>query len=308
MLHATAAGPIASAELFVIVDRQQTVHWNACERAAARRRARGVAGARRGEDRRGPHVPVRHERGDRRPVGRAVSSPAVDLGSAFKSGQITWTSSAYSNRGALGRETEIWCDSRLLQGVYRRGNSFQSVLAKLDSPASFETFKDWLTTNPQLNVQVAARDRLLRRAVDDDDELIRGIGYGDRGPDGHRRRLRRDPHDVHGRVDADARDRDASGARLQHVVGARLGSGRVAGACRTRAASLGGAARVLAFNGYQTSTMNFQTFSQVAFAFAVTPALLMQGLSYALAMGLVGGLLPAIRAARLPISSALREL
>ena len=77
-------------------------------------------------------------------------------------------------------------------------------------------------------------------------------------------------------------------------------------------AVLGGAAGGLlayaAFNGYQTSTMNFQTFSQVAFAFAVTPALLVQGLSYALAMGLVGGLLPAIRAARLPIPSALREL
>jgi putative ABC transport system permease protein len=54
--------------------------------------------------------------------------------------------------------------------------------------------------------------------------------------------------------------------------------------------------------------MNFQTFSQVAFAFAVTPALLAQGLTYALMMGLIGGLLPAVRAARLPISSALREL
>ena len=71
---------------------------------------------------------------------------------------------------------------------------------------------------------------------------------------------------------------------------------------------LGGLAAYLAFNGYQTSTMNFQTFSQVAFAFAVTPRLLTQGLSYALVMGLAGGLFPAIRAARLPIASALREL
>ena len=71
---------------------------------------------------------------------------------------------------------------------------------------------------------------------------------------------------------------------------------------------IGGAAAYLAFNGYQTSTMNFQTFSQVAFAFRVTPELLGMGLFYALAMGLVGGLLPAIRAARLPIPTALREL
>jgi len=71
---------------------------------------------------------------------------------------------------------------------------------------------------------------------------------------------------------------------------------------------LGGLAAYAAFNGYQTSTINFQTFSQVAFAFRVTPSLLLLGLAYALVMGLVGGLMPAIRAARLPISSALREL
>ena len=72
--------------------------------------------------------------------------------------------------------------------------------------------------------------------------------------------------------------------------------------------TIGGVAAYLAFNGYQTSTMNLQTFSQVAFAFRVTPELLATGLFYALLMGLIGGLLPAIRAARLPISSALREL
>jgi len=71
---------------------------------------------------------------------------------------------------------------------------------------------------------------------------------------------------------------------------------------------VGGVGAYLAFNGYQTSTMNFQTFSQVAFAFRVTPRLFATGLFYALSIGLIGGLLPAIRAARLPISSALREL
>jgi putative ABC transport system permease protein len=54
--------------------------------------------------------------------------------------------------------------------------------------------------------------------------------------------------------------------------------------------------------------MNWQTFSQIAFAFAVTPPLLAQGLTYALVMGFLGGLLPAIRAARLPVVTALREL
>jgi putative ABC transport system permease protein len=71
---------------------------------------------------------------------------------------------------------------------------------------------------------------------------------------------------------------------------------------------LGGALAYIGFNGFQTSTMNWQTFSQVAFAFRVTPQLLVSGIVYALLMGLIGGLLPALKAARLPISKALREL
>ena len=69
----------------------------------------------------------------------------------------------------------------------------------------------------------------------------------------------------------------------------------------------GGFLAYAVFNGYQTSTMNFQTFSQVAFAFRVTPALLFTALFYALFMGFIGGIFPAIRAARLPIPSALKS-
>jgi putative ABC transport system permease protein len=64
----------------------------------------------------------------------------------------------------------------------------------------------------------------------------------------------------------------------------------------------------MAFDGYQTATMNWQSFSQVAFAFAVTPALLFWGLTYAVLIGLFGGMLPAVRAARLPVVTALRQL
>jgi putative ABC transport system permease protein len=61
------------------------------------------------------------------------------------------------------------------------------------------------------------------------------------------------------------------------------------------------------FDGYRTSTLNWDTFSQVTFAFDVTPALLVQGTVFALLLGLAGGLFPAIRAARLPVTAALRE-
>ena len=72
--------------------------------------------------------------------------------------------------------------------------------------------------------------------------------------------------------------------------------------------ALGAAVAYLAFNGFQTSTINWQSFSQVTFAFDVTPQLLVQGIVWAIFIGLIGGLLPALRAARLPVAAALREM
>jgi putative ABC transport system permease protein len=71
---------------------------------------------------------------------------------------------------------------------------------------------------------------------------------------------------------------------------------------------VGGGLAYLAFNNFHTSTMNWQSFSQIAFAFRVTPALLLRGMIWAAVIGLIGGFFPALRAARLPIASALREL
>jgi putative ABC transport system permease protein len=71
---------------------------------------------------------------------------------------------------------------------------------------------------------------------------------------------------------------------------------------------LGGAVAYLAFNGFQASTLNYQSFTQVTFAFAVTPVLLINGIGYALLLGLLGGLLPAIRAVHQPIVVGLRAL
>jgi putative ABC transport system permease protein len=70
---------------------------------------------------------------------------------------------------------------------------------------------------------------------------------------------------------------------------------------------LGALGAYLAFDGYTAATINWQTFSQVTFAFAVTPQLLLRAIIWAATLGLIGGFFPAIRAARLPIASALRE-
>ena len=242
-------------------------------------------------------------------VGRAAvrQFAGADLGSVLKSGELELTIVGVFDAVGSVAESEIWCDARLLQGVYRRGNTYQSVLARLDTPASFDTFKNWLTTNPQLNVQVRRETDYYAAQSTTMTGLIRGIGYAIAALMGIGAvfgAILTMYTAVASRIREIATLR-ALGFNTSSVIVSVLGESMAL-------AAIGGAAGGLlayaAFNGYQTSTMNFQTFSQIAFAFAVTPALLVQGLSYALAMGLVGGLLPAIRAARLPIPSALREL
>ena len=242
-------------------------------------------------------------------VGRAASRQfsGVDLGSELKSGELTLKIVGTFTANGSVAETEIWCDSRLLQGAYRRGNSYQSVLARLDSPASFDTFKNWLTTNPQLNVQVRRESEYYAAQSTTMTSLIRGVGYAIAALMG-----------IGAVFGAILTMYTAVASRTREIATLRaLGFNTTSVLVSVLAESLalaalgglaGGIVAYLGFNGYQTSTMNFQTFSQVAFAFAVTPSLLIQGLSYALVMGLIGGLLPAIRAARLPIPSALREL
>ena len=69
-----------------------------------------------------------------------------------------------------------------------------------------------------------------------------------------------------------------------------------------------GCLAVLPLNGLTTNTMNFQTFSNLAFAFRITFDLLFMGVLFALVMGVLGGMLPAVRAALRPVAVALREL
>src|SRR5438132_192594 len=112
-------------------------------------------------------------------VGRSANRQfaGVDVGSEFRSGELTLKIVGQFTSGGSVAETEIWCDSRLIQGVYRRGNSYQSVLARLESPASFDTFRNWLTTNPQLNLQVRRENEYYAAQSTVMTSLIRGIGY-----------------------------------------------------------------------------------------------------------------------------------
>lgn len=231
----------------------------------------------------------------------------LNVGETVVTGQNRWQVVGIFQANGGVAETEVWGDARTLQGAYRRGNTFQSVLAGLESPESFDTFRDWLTANPQLNVSVRRENEYYAGQSQTLTRLIRTIGFGIAALMGIGA--------VFGAIltmytAVATRAREiatlrALGFETSSVLISVLAESLILGAI---GGLLGGAAAYVGFNGYQTSTINFQTFSQVAFAFRVTPQLLAVGLFYALGMGLVGGLLPAIRAARLPIPAALREL
>ena len=242
-------------------------------------------------------------------VGRGARGQfaGLDVGSTIVSGQNRWQVVGMFEAGGGVAETEIWCDTRQLQGAYRRGNTYQSLLAKLETADSFDTFRDWLTSNPQLNVSIRREHEYYAGQSQTLTRLIQTVGFAIAGLMG--------VGAVFGAIltmytAVATRSREiatlrALGFETSTVVVSVLVESMVLGAI---GGVIGGAAAYVGFNGYETSTMNFQTFSQVAFAFRVTPALLVSGLVYALTMGLVGGLLPALRAANLPIPSALRGL
>jgi putative ABC transport system permease protein len=242
-------------------------------------------------------------------VGRGANRQfsGLEVGDVIKSGVVTWTVVGMFEANGGVSETEMWCDVRRLQQNYQRGNSYQSVLAQLESADAFAAFEADLKGNPQLSVQVKRESEYLAEQSRTITGLINGIGFGIGALMGIGAIL--------GAVltmysSVITRTREiatlralgfSSSAVLISVIGESLFLALIGGL-------LGGGLAYAGFNGFQASTMNWQSFSQVAFGFAVTPQLLTLGLVYALLMGFVGGIFPAIRAARLPISKALREL
>lgn len=240
-------------------------------------------------------------------AGAAREFSGLEVGGRVKVGRDEWpVVGVFTSAGGVA-ESEIWTDAKVLQGAYNRGDSFQSVSVRLASPGSFQEFKDALTSNPQLSVKVLRQSEHYAAQSEAITRLITSLGY-----------LIAALMGVGAVFGALNTMYSAVAARTREIATLRaLGFGRTAIIAALLAESLalalvggilGGGAAYLAFNNFQAATMNWQSFSQVVFAFAVTPQLLVQGVVWATLIGLVGGMLPAIRAARLPIASALREL
>ena len=297
----SAEGPLSSAELFVIIDipkrssgSDANVPLRGVERAAFQ-----------------VHDNFKIIRGRMFDWGKdevvVGTGAAEEFGSTIKVGRAQWPVVGIFTANGGVAESEIWTGATVLQETYHRGDSFQSVQAKLISPGAYEQFRDALTSNPQLNVKVQRQTDYYFERSETMSRLITTLGFliaflmaiGA----------------VFGALNTMYSSVSTRTREIGTLRALGFGAGAVVVALMIESlvlaligGVLGGSVAYFAFNGFHTSTMNFQSFSQVAFAFRVTPQLLLRGIIWAAAIGLIGGLLPAIRAARLPIATALREL
>jgi putative ABC transport system permease protein len=242
-------------------------------------------------------------------VGRNVSRSYVgfELGRSVRFGGGTWSVVGVFDAGGSAFDSELWCDANVLNQVYQRPrNLFQSVTVRLASPEALTSFKDALTSDPRVTLQVdrevdyyekqSRQLTTLIMVLGTIVSLVMGIGA------------------VFGALNTMysavvERSREIATMRaLGFGAGSVVTSFVFEALCIAFVAGLLGCVAVLPLNGLTTGAMNWQTFSHLAFAFRVTPLLLVSGLAFALVMGLVGGVPPAIRAARQRIAVALREL
>jgi len=231
----------------------------------------------------------------------------LTLGSNMGLGSAQWHVVGIFDAGGSAFDSEVWGDPHLINGAYNRPDTFsQSVTVHLTSPAAFEQLKDSLTRDPRLNVDVtrevdyyakqSTRMTTLITRLGGFVALIMAIGavFGALN-------TMYSAVAERGREIATMR---ALGFSTLNVLLSFLFEALLI----SIVGGILGCLAVLPLNGLTTSTMNFQTFSNLAFAFKITFDLLLMGILFALVMGVLGGLLPAIRASIRPVAVALREL
>ncbi|HVI58569.1 MAG TPA: ABC transporter permease [Luteimonas sp.] len=228
----------------------------------------------------------------------------LEVGKSIRLGNQLWQVVGIFHAGDA-MDSELWGDADTVATTYRRGSSRTSITAKLENPGAFKAFKAALAGDPRLDVDASTTLDYFSKQSEQMTKIIRIIGI---------------------------------------VVGAIMAIGAIFGALNTMFATvatrareiatlralgfrsvpvvvavmletmllallgglLGGALAWLLFNGYTASTIAGGV-GQLTFDFRVSPAVLWIGLKWALAIGFVGGLFPALRAATLPVTTALRD-
>ena len=242
-------------------------------------------------------------------VGKNASKTyaGMTVGNTVNFGGGRWKVVGVFDAGGSSFDSEVWCDARILNEVLKRPeNIFQSATVHLTSPAAFQQFKDAITSDPRLNLEVQREIDYYAKQSSGMTRLITVLGglvaaimaFGA----------------VFGALNTMYSAVSERGREIATMRALGFSSWSVILSFLFEAllisfiAGIIGCVAVLPLNGLTTQTMNFQTFSNLAFAFKITFDLLVMGVFFALVMGVLGGMLPAVRAALRPVAVSLREL
>ena len=298
-------GPLVSPELFVIIDRKKigagtdaNVPLRGVEASGfALREAFEIVEGRNFE-------PGRNEVivGD----GAAGAFEGLLVGDRIDVGRASWEVVGRFTAGGGVAESEIWTDTRVLQQMYQRGNSWNVALVRLRDAEVFDAFEAALTDDPRVSLGARRQTAYMAAQSEPIEVFISVVGWiivvmMSAGA------VFAALNTMYAAVSSRSREiatlRALGFSRLPVVVSVMIES-LVFGLIGALA---GGAASWFLFDGFRAATINWASFSQVAFAFEVTPELLVQGITLALVIGTIGGFLPAVGAARRSVVGALRE-
>jgi putative ABC transport system permease protein len=217
-----------------------------------------------------------------------------------------WTVVGIFDSGGDVHESEMWVDATALQDA-TRSSSFNTVTARLgdDRKETFTAFKDRMTTDPRLRTAAHREPEFYASRSEGFKKFITVLGYSISAIMGLGA--------LFGALNTMYAAVATRGVEIATLRAIGFGGGPVVASVMLESlmlalvgAVIGSAIAYVGFNGFQVTAVNFQTMSNVAFAFRVTPALLVQGIVWAISIGFLGGLLPAMRAARMPVVDALR--
>jgi putative ABC transport system permease protein len=240
-------------------------------------------------------------------VGKSAAAQyqGARIGDKVTTRSATWTVVGTFASGGDSHESELMADAETLIAADGR-RSFQSILVMLESPAAFQRFKDAVTSNPALAMDVVKEQEYFQQASKNISRVISFLAYvvGSIMAVGA----------VFGALNTMY---SAVSERLREIATLRaLGFGATAMVVSVLVEALllagiggaiGAAIAWIFFNGNTVSTGGTAT-GQLVFDLSVSPQLMVLGITWAAVIGLIGGLFPAIRAARLPVATALRAI
>jgi len=239
-------------------------------------------------------------------VGKSLLSEfaGFDLGSSPTFGTARWDVVGIFAADGSVFESEIWADLPVVQSLFKRTNYFQTMRARLQSAAALDTLKAYSDNDPRLKLDVKSEAQYFAEQAENTSMLIQKLGW---------------PLAIAMALGALAGALNTMyssvAARTVEIATLRaIGFGGFPAFVGTLTESLilaaiggaiGATVTYLIFDGFTTSTLG-ASFTQVVFSFKLSPALIAEGVLLALAVGLIGGLFPALRAARMPIVAGLQ--